>query len=171
MNTDEDYSLSFGESEEEVEKVPTKESRIAKKDFSYLNNAILELNKKTKDIAVLYITLKQKTERLEKKENELNDVVNELKEIISHIKSERRHHDLTDVDFNEIIKRIEVKMNNKKNKDTKKYFSKKSKNIFLKTFLLIGIMALLLTGYAYKINQESSGSENIFKNLLIEIIN
>jgi hypothetical protein len=168
---DEAKNVDVFKEEIKVEKVLTKESRIAEKDFFYLNNALLDLNKKTKDIAVLYISLKQKTEKLERREHELNDVEVELKEIIAHIKSERRYHDLTDVDFSEIIRRVEVKINNKKNKNTKKYFSTKNKNIFLKIFLLISVTALLLTGYTYKTNQVNDTSEDIFKNLLIDIIN
>lgn len=168
---DEEKNEEVLKEEIEVEKVLTKESRIAEKDFIYLNSALLDLNKKTKDIAVLYIALKQKTEKLERREHELNDVETELKEIISHIKSERRYHDLTDVDFSEIIRRVELKISNKKNKNTKEYFSNKSKNIFLKSFLFTVVMALLFAGYVYKTNQANDISENLFRNLLIKIIN
>ncbi len=119
-----------------------------------LNNAFLDLSRKMKDLTIYYIALKSKVNLLEEKRKEQQGVDQELVELLAQMKSYRRYNSLSDVDFDEVVRRVMVEV-----EGSQVSISKKPKReIFIyklfswKIFFVLLLIGGVLWGYLYKIN-------------------
>lgn len=115
-----------------------------------LNNAFLDLSRKLKDVTVYYIALKSKVNILESREQNHKAIDQELDNLITQMKSHRRYNDLSEIDFNEVVRRVILEINNRDGVNKKK--EKKKKILPWKIILTLLLVGILIWGYIYKVN-------------------
>jgi hypothetical protein len=116
-----------------------------------LNESFLDLSRKLTDVTAYCIVLKSKVSVLESREKKHKDINQELENIVAQMKSHRRYNDISEVDFNEVVKRVIVEMdrgNTGSKKKTKERIKVPWKIVF--TLFFVG---MLILGYVYKLNK------------------
>jgi hypothetical protein len=88
---------------------------------------------------------------LESREKKHKDINQELENIVAQMKSHRRYNDLSEVDFNEVVRRVIVEMD-KHNIGSKQKIKEKIKVPWKIVFTLFFVGTLIL-GYIYKLNK------------------
>ncbi|CAA6799813.1 MAG: Unknown protein [uncultured Sulfurovum sp.] len=116
-----------------------------------LNDSFLDLSRKLKDVTVYYIALKSKVRVLESKKKQHEDIDQELKDMFAQIRSHRRYNDLSEVDFNEVVRRVIVEIDNHNGENTKK--NKNKKRLPWKIVFALFFVGILILGYVYKLNK------------------
>ncbi len=119
-----------------------------------LNDAFLDLSRKLKDVTVYYIALKSKVNILESREQNHKAIDQELDNLITQMKSHRRYNDLSEIDFNEVVRRVILEINNRDGVNKKK--EKKKKILPWKIILTLLFVGILIWGYIYKVNRVST---------------
>ncbi|HIP11112.1 MAG TPA: hypothetical protein EYG73_00200 [Arcobacter sp.] len=119
--------------------------------MNFLNESFLDLSRKLTDVTVYYIALKSKVSVLESREKKHEDINQELEDIVAQMKSHRRYNDLSEVDFNEVVRRVIVEIDNHHRESKKK--TKERIIVPWKIIFTLFFLGTIILGYVYKLNK------------------